>query len=69
MFNTNDLSLILSSAFVLQSSLYTTAHANLTESPLYNFKSCNFDTNTVTYDETKPILLHKYGQEVLVNIQ
>lgn len=42
------------------------AHASTNESPLFAFKEYNFETKETTYDETKPSVMNKYGEQVTI---
>ena len=52
---------ISSQAITWQNSLAIT-----NESPLFNFKSYDFNTMEVTYDETKPVYMYNNGPQVTI---
>lgn len=57
---------ILFSLIVIQLIIINSIGATVKESPLYNFKSFNFDTKKVTYDESEPVFMYRNGPQVMM---
>lgn len=60
------LSICLAAGIITQVFTSSSVFANGNESPLFNFKSFDFTTKEITYDQSKPVYMHEGGPQVTI---